>query len=167
MHLEKFTENDKQLYTQLVFNEAIMQMNYGRVFTEEEAQMIFQWMVKQNESDSQFGDYKVFAGEEEAQYIGMGAILWNEEEEVAEVEYMILPELWNRGYGTALIEKLLALLDEGTKVNAITDPANIGSQRILQKNGFTFVKQDVNTEGAPVSLYQKTVNTDTKNGGTR
>ena len=67
MRLEKYTENDKQLYTQLVFNEALMQMNYGRVFTEEEAQMIFQWIVKQNSGDSQFGDYKVFVGEEETE----------------------------------------------------------------------------------------------------
>ena len=155
MRLEKYKESDKQLYTQLVFNEKLMQMNYGRTFTPEEANMLFQWIVRQNVSELPFGTYKVFVGEEEEEYIGMGAILWNEEDSVAEIEYMLLPKYWDQGYGAALVGKLLKMLKNGEQVNAITDPANIGSQRILQKHGFTLVKEECNTEGAPVLLFQK------------
>ena len=40
---------------------------------------------------------------------------------------------------------------------AITDPANICSQRILQKNGFVLIKQYLNQDGEAALLYQKSI----------
>lgn len=159
MRLEKYNESDEQLYTQLVFNEAVMKMNLGRVFTAEEAEMAFRMVTVQNASESRLGVYKVFiceAGEEE--YIGMGALCLNEEYNAVEIEFMLLPQHWNRGYGTMLVKNLVdmaAASGTDTQVVAITDPSNVFSQKTLLKNGFTFVKQYVNMDGEPAMLYQK------------
>ena len=159
MRLEKYNESDKQLYTQLVFNEDIMKMNLGRVFTAEEAEMAFQMVIMQNASESQLGVYKVFiceAGEEE--YIGMGALCLNEEYSAVEIEFMILPQYWNHGYGTILVRNLTdiaAASEADTQVIAITDPSNVFSQKTLQRNGFSFVKQYLNEDGEMAMLYQK------------
>ena len=134
-----------------------MKMNLGRVFTAEEAHMAFQTVIMQNASETQPGVYKVFIGENDEEYIGMGAVCRNEEHSAVEIEYMLLPQYWNRGYGTALVKNLVNIAvtwESGTNVIAITDPANIRSQRILKKNGFTPVKQYVNEDGETALLYQ-------------
>ena len=157
MKLEKYKVSDEPMYAQLVYNQEIMKMNLGRVFTAEEARMAFQTVIMQNASEPQLGVYKVFIGETDEEYIGMGAVCWNEEYSAVEIEYMLLPQYWNRGYGTALVKNLVNMAvawKSGTNVVAITDPANICSQRILQKNGFTLVKQYLNEDGETALLYQ-------------
>ena len=157
MKLEKYNVSDEPMYAQLVYNQEIMKMNLCRVFTAEEARMAFQTVIMQNASEPQLGVYKVFIGETDDEYIGMGAACWNEEYSAVEIEYMLLPQYWNRGYGTALVKNLVNMAvawKSGTNVVTITDPANICSQRILQKNGFTLVKQYLNEDGETALLYQ-------------
>ena len=160
MRLEKYNVSDEPMYAQLVFNQEIMKMNLGRVFTVEEARMAFQTVIMQNASEPQLGVYKVYIGENDEEYIGMGATCWNEEYSAVEIEYMLLPQYWNRGYGTALVKNLVHMAvtwKSGTNVIAITDPANICSQRILQKNGFVLIKQYLNQDGEAALLYQKSI----------
>lgn len=160
LELIPFSEKDEDLYSRLVFNEQTMTMNLGRVFTAEEAAMFFQMVTEYNASHAETGFYKVLlcrAGQDE--FIGMGAITWNEDENACEIEYMLLPEYWHQGYGTALAEQLLRRVEEihqGTDVVAITDPANVYSQRILQRFGFALVKEYMNDDGEPAILYRKT-----------
>ena len=45
MKLEKYQEADETLYSRLVFNRETMNMNYGRIFTEEESKLLFQVML--------------------------------------------------------------------------------------------------------------------------
>lgn len=55
---------------------------------------------------------------------------------------MVEPE-WGRGYGTAAVAALVALCRAHGGVKAIeadTEPANLGSRRVLEKNGFQFVR---------------------------
>ncbi len=156
--MEKYNGSDELLYAQLVCNQEIMKMNLGRAFTAEEARMAFQTVIMQNASDPQLGVYKVFIGESDEEYIGLGAACWNEEYRAVELEYLLLPQYWNRGYGTQLVKILVRMAvawESGTDVIAITDPANICSQRILQKNGFTKIKQYLNEDGETALLYQK------------
>jgi RimJ/RimL family protein N-acetyltransferase len=40
-------------------------------------------------------------------------------------------------------------------VEAITDPDNTFSKRILQKTGFALVKRYTNDDGEPAELYRK------------
>lgn len=154
MRLEPFQKSDRALYEALVFNEEAMRKNYGRTFTEAEAELLFSAMLKANAADVGTGFYKVFIGET---YIGMGALNVNEDG-AFEIEYMLLPEYWNRGYGTALAETLLRMAKASglsRTVEAITDPDNTFSKRILQNAGFALVKRYTNDDGEPAELYRK------------
>lgn len=157
--LEKYTENDDSLYSRLVFNEQTMNMNLGRVFTEEEAGSFFQMVLRCNAASSDLGFYKVFLGQgKDNEYIGMGAINWNDDYNAVEIEYMLLPQYWNQGHGTKLVELLLQKARGAYKeadIVAITDPANTYSKRLLQRAGFYLVKQYVNEDGEPAELYIK------------
>ena len=157
MRLELYAKDDKALYDTLVFNEEAMRMNYGRTFTEAEADLLFSAMLETN-AEGPFGFYKVLVSEADGEtYIGMGALNRNEEG-AFEIEYMLLPEYWNRGYGTALVETLLRTAKASglsRTVEAITDLDNTFSKRILQNAGFALVKRYTNDDGEPAELYRK------------
>ena len=158
MKLEKYDETDEDLYALLVLNEETMKMNLGRVFTEEEARMFFRAVLEINAAESCLGYYKVFVSNEGMNtYIGMGAITQNEEYEAVEIEYMLLPEYWNHGYGTELVETLIGMIRNArlsSEIIAITDPANSRSQRILVKQGFALIRRILNRDGELADLYR-------------
>ena len=159
LKLEKYTENDYPFYSQLVFNEQTMNMNLGRVFSDEEAGDFFQMILSCNAESPDLGFYKVFLEHSKnSEYIGMGAINRNDDYNAVEIEYMLLPQYWNQGYGTELVELLLQKASEVHKeadIVAITDPANTYSKRLLQRAGFILVKQYVNDDGELAELYIK------------
>ncbi|MCH5279437.1 MAG: GNAT family N-acetyltransferase [Christensenellaceae bacterium] len=159
LDLKKYTENDYTLYSQLVFNEQTMNMNLGRVFTDDEAASFFQMVLRCNIAKPDLGFYKVFAKQgKDIQYIGMGALNWNDDYNAIEIEYMLLPQYWNQGHGTELVKLLLQMANKARReldVVAITDPKNIYSKRLLQRVGFTLVKQYVNDDGDLAELYIK------------
>lgn len=134
-----------------------MKMNLGRVFTDEEAEMVFGAYLEMNADEGAAGAYKVYS--DTGEYVGMGSLCPNEELGAVEIEYMLLPRCWRRGYGTELVGELLKLASRSglCKAAAITDPENIPSQKVLLKNGFEFVKQFANPEGESVRLYQRTL----------
>lgn len=155
MRLEKYSENDIVLYERLVFNEEIMGMNLGRTFTIEEAAFFFQAVLEQNSEGNEFGFYKVFVGKtDKEEYIGMGAITLNDEYDAPEIEYMLLPQFWNKGYGTKLVELLLNMVKDSSTIVAITDPDNTYSRKILLKNGFESVKLYCNDDGEPAEMFR-------------
>ena len=154
MRLEKFRPEDRELYEELVFNEETMSMNYGRVFSKEEADMLFRYILDANSGNGLTGYYKVFTDE----YIGLGALTFNEEECALEIEYMLLPEYWGLGYGSELAAILTGMAgDSGlaSTVHAITDPDNGRSGKILLKNGFRLIKNYINEDDEPAVLYTK------------
>ena len=156
MRLEKYSDKDKEQYEALVFNEEAMKMNLGRAFTKEEAEMFFQAVLEQNAEEGVLGFYKVCVSDSGAdEFIGMGALSDNEEYGAVEIEYMLLPKFWNRGLGTELVKKLIAMSkDSGyERVVAITDPGNTYSKKILTKEGFSLAKEYVNDDGEPAELY--------------
>lgn len=157
MRLEKYGRADEPLYGLLVFNEETMKMNLGRVFTDGEARMFFRAVLETNESEPSLGFYKVYIDHDGREtYVGMGAVTRNDEYDAAEIEYMLLPQYWHRGYGTELAGRLVRLAsDTGvfSRIVAITDPSNRVSRKILDRHGFRFVKRYVNGDGEPAELY--------------
>ena len=93
-------------------------------------------------------------------FIGMGALTRSEEHDAVEIEYMLLPQYWNRGYGSELAGDLIRMAEEAKPASgivAITDPANKYSKRILLKHGFYLLKQYPNDDGEQVELYYKKI----------
>ena len=159
LELKKYTENDYPLYLQLVSNEQTMNMNLGRMFTDDETTLFFQMVLRCNMENPDLGFYKVFAKQgKDTQYIGMSALNWNDDYNAIEIEYMLLPQYWNQGHGTELVKRLLQMASETRResdIVAITAPENVYSKRILKHAGFMFVKQYVNDDGDLAELYIK------------
>ena len=157
MRLEKYTSEDIELYKRLVFNEKTMSKNYGRVFTEEEADMLFRCIISSNAEDGITGYYKVYADE----YIGLGALTFDEGSGDLEIEYMLLPDYWGYGHGSELVRILTEMAEKAglsSSVSAITDPENVRSRNILLKNGFRLVRSYINEDGEPAELYTQSFN---------
>lgn len=170
-------EKDYADFSQLAFDPKVMEMNFGRVFTKEEAQAFFQGMVSLNRSQDMLPGYcKVLLCKNEKAggdawvipaspcFIGMCGMNWNEEYKGVEIEYMLLPEYWHQGLGTEIVRRMLAYLETsrifGNKntertVIAITDPGNKASEKILRKFGFSCEKTYTVSDGSMARLYRK------------
>ena len=156
MELRRLNEADRELFLRLAYDRAVMEMNYGRVFREEEAERVFQAMLRLNAAEEGLGYYRAVVPGEEGGAIGLGGLTWDEEQERAEIEYMLLPQFWGRGYGTELVGRLLRLAEElgrADRIAAITDPGNLRSRRILLRYGFVPVERFVNEEGTPAERF--------------
>lgn len=139
IYFEKFnTKDDFKLFLILSSNEKVMKMNYGRVFTLEESINYYSKMLENNKVNEAFGTFKVFESDTNV-FLGMGALVLNQDLTEAEVEYLLLPEFWGRGYGTEIVQNLLektGVLSTLQQVVATIDPENIASKKILVHNGF-------------------------------
>lgn len=134
------SENDFAPFSRLVLNEQVMRMNMGRTFTPEEAESYFAFILRYNRENPDTGTYLVFANDA---FIGVGALYCRPEG--AEIEYMLLPEFWNRGYATEIVSELLKVArgkPEIHQIRAMMDPKNAASRRVLIKNGFVYEKTE-------------------------
>ena len=148
---------DFSFYRELVCHEDIMDMNMGRVFTQEEAEGYFAHILSYRKSHPASGTYKIMK-QYDGRLIG-AASLWENESE-AEVDYMLLPEYWHQGYATeavALLEANATSLPHIRTLKGITDPANIPSQRVLIKNGFTLSRTELLEDGSQVHIFTKNI----------
>lgn len=154
--LEKFTTADYPLFHTLVTNEPAMRMNLGRPLTKAEAEQFFEAVKWENAKGSVLGYYKVFPlTQGSPTFLGMGVLEQNDNYQAIEVEYMLLPQYWNRGYGTALLHALMGLaasFQSNCDLIAILDPQNTYSKRMLCHAG---EKQYLNAENDPVELYRR------------
>ncbi len=152
--LTKYTAHDRPLYAQLVFNEAVMRQNYGRIFTVEEAELLFNAMLAQNAEPGLHGYYKVIRRADGA-YLGLCGLSPNEEG-ATELEYMLLPAYWGQGYATRLVAMQVAALRKAFPLRpiiALADPANVASAKVLERNGFVGGPVETNGEGEAVRRF--------------
>lgn len=154
--LGKFTTADYPLFHTLVTNEPAMRMNLGRPLTKAEAEQCFEAVKWENAKDSALGYYKVFPlTQGSPTFLGMGVLEQNDDYQAIEVEYILLPQYGNRGYGTALLRELIGLavsFQSNCDLIAILDPQNTYSKRMLCHAG---EKQYLNAENDPVELYRR------------
>lgn len=140
IYLEKFSGHaDFQDYYLLVSNEQVMAYVTEKAIPLEEAAADFEQILKKNEKYPDFGRFKVFDAETR-QFIGLGKLdLSDTVSGEAELGYILLPEFWGKGFGTAIALHLMALAEATpflNKITAIIDPANIASRNILIRQGF-------------------------------
>lgn len=142
LKLQKFLAADFTDYFSLVSDERVMAQITEYAIPLEEARFNFQKLLKRNEKHEHYGSYKIYdisANE----FIGLGHLTVDEEDnEVAEIGYMIKPEYWGRGYGGQIAEVIMewANNSELQTLKAIIDPTNIASRKILVKRGFVSEK---------------------------
>lgn len=161
INFEKFISEDEfHYFLDLATNEEVEVMNYGRVFTLEESELQYKGMLRINRKHERFGYFKVFLKDTNT-YIGLGALVVNDDLTKGEVEYLLLPEYWGQGYGSEIVEELLKIAETTksiTRIEASIDPNNIGSRKILLKNGFVSCKLYKNPDdGSPVEMLSKEI----------
>ncbi|CAG9620177.1 GNAT family N-acetyltransferase [Sutcliffiella rhizosphaerae] len=136
----KFEKSDFPDYYQLVSNEQVMAQITERAIPLEEAKADYEKLLKRNKLHDLFGSFRIM---DAGNYIGLGHLTRNEEnEEEAEIGYMILPAFWGKRYGTEIAKKLVNKAEQTSvrKLTAIIDPANAASKKILTKLDFVTEK---------------------------
>ncbi len=157
IYFEKFlSDDDFKYYSSLVFNEQVMAMNYGRIFTIEEANYLYEWIMTNNKDLGALASFKVLQCNT-SNFIGFAALLPNEDLTEAELEYMLLPDYWGQGYGTEIAMKLLRIAEGVDNLQTLTATVgvdNLASKNILLKTGFTHLKFFENDDnGSPVEMF--------------
>lgn len=156
---EKFLSEDEfHLFLEVATNEEVAVMNYGSVFTSEQARQIYEGILNINRMHESFGYFKVFLKETNT-YIGLGALVVDDALIEGELEYMLLPKYWRQGFGNEIVEELIKKA-EATKsivqIVAITDPNNISSKKILSNNSFVSFKLSENPDnGSVIEIFRK------------
>lgn len=138
LNLIKFIEDDFDDYFSLVSNEKVMAQITEYAIPYEEAQLNFQKLLIRNNKYDPYGSYKIYDSSKN-EFIGLGHLTLDEDNnEVAEIGYMIKPEHWGKGYGGEIAKLLIekAKKVELKTIKAIIDPDNIASRKILIKEGF-------------------------------
>lgn len=90
-------------------------------------------------------------------FIGSFVIMPLKDTEDIQLGYALLKEYWGRGYATEIVDAGLLYafgVLELASITAVTEAANIASQKVLLKAGLIFEKQ-VDEGTKPVYLYRK------------
>ena len=70
---------------------------------------------------------------------------YNEKLHIIHMGYRLLKEFWGRGFASQTVKLLVEYLYETTDIEIIcasTLPGNVGSEKVLKKNGFDLVVED-------------------------
>lgn len=113
-------------------------------------------MSEQQWSKRGLGPYAVFA-KEDGRFIGRGGLLFVEHSSEVEVNYMLDPSTWGRGYAQELAAKCLEVgfgRMSLSKIIATTNPDNAPSRRVLEKLGFTMVGEKTLEGGRVVQMHE-------------
>ncbi|RWW92398.1 N-acetyltransferase [Flavobacterium cerinum] len=156
MKLQKFTDIDFPNYFQLVNNEQVMEMITERSIQFGEAKKDYQELLENNSIASNFGSFKILDVISN-EFIGLAKLeIKDKDSNEAEIGYMILPQYWGKGIGSAVAKELLEMAVAQTsinKLNAIIDPKNLASRKILINNGFVS-KEFIDFDGLPGELLE-------------
>lgn len=136
MNFVKYTEPDFEHYYALVSNEDVMKQITERAIPEAEARTQFDSMLDYN-LRSICGHYLVTM-QDDAGVAYAKLILDEDNPSRAEMGYMILPEHWGKGQGTAIASRLIIQAQAaGIEVlYAVIDPSNAASRQILLRQNF-------------------------------
>ena len=131
----KWKEGDlAELYK--LFNDPAIKDSILPKLTIEETIHIFKSQINEYDSLFPFGRYFIIEKESE-DFIGLFLLKDNKGE--VEIGYSLKNEHWNKGYATEIVQRSinwLSSLNIFTKVYAITETDNTGSQNVLLKSGF-------------------------------
>ena len=142
LSLRQFTADDAEFIFELV-NEPSFIQNIGDrgVRTLSDAVRYIEAGPISSYARNGFGLYLVQL-KESGESIGMCGLIKRDALDDVDIGYAFLPKFWSKGYA---VEAALAVKAQGhslglKRIVGITDPANTGSIRVLEKIGFTFEK---------------------------
>jgi RimJ/RimL family protein N-acetyltransferase len=132
-----FTEKDKAAFFSVAGSEEVM--HYIRPAKSREASDQFLMdNIRMYQQGSCIGRFAVFE-KTSHNFIGTFSYLYLCGDADFHIGYALVKEVWGKGYATELVKAGIPFFFAHTQYPhlwAITDPENIPSQKVLQKNGF-------------------------------
>ncbi len=68
-------------------------------------------------------------------------VSWIEDDDHRELGYLVASEFWGRGVASAAVRDMLAIVTD-RPIEAWIAPTNVASKRVVEKNGFEYVRED-------------------------
>lgn len=140
IYLEEMQPHDFEAFYAMVSNEKIMARITERALTREEALRKFNELLRNSDLHESFGSYMVL-DRSSSRLLGSAKLeITPENQQEAELGFMLLPEFWGKGYGTEIAEILMEIAIKDPqlrRVYANIDPDNKASRKILINMGFT------------------------------
>lgn len=136
---EKYRSDDFETYHSLVESDRVMRYITGKGLSEATARTTFERFLNINQLNPHLGYFKVIDSQTGAHIGECKLVNYKKDESVFEIGYLVKEQLWGKGYGTLICERMLALassVDPNKHIVGIIDPANTASKRLLEKFGF-------------------------------
>lgn len=136
IQLRGLVSSDKSSVFEVVKNEAVAKGNpWFSPKTVEEFD--FSWGETQEYESKELA----FILKDTGELIGSGGLYIDEANRKARLGYILHPRFWNQGIATEIVDELLSIAFIELKlhrVEATVYNGNIGSSRVLEKNGFQY-----------------------------
>ena len=152
MHVEtarirfrKFTEHDFELLYLLDSNVEVMRfIRNGTPRTPQEVQEKLAEILAYYQKNEGLGVFAAFEKDSD-QFMGWFCLKHLDKSKDIEIGYRILPQFWNKGFGS---EGAKAMLDYGfeqglQKICAVAHPENIASQAVMKRLGMEYIQNAV------------------------
>ncbi len=137
LHLRRFEPDDFDLLDRLNRDPAVMQHMGGPMSPDASAIMLRERILDYYQAHPGLGIWATLASDS-GRCIGMHALNHMHGESHIQIGYRLFPEFWGQGYATEMSRVLIRYGFECLRlptIVGITDPGNLGSQRVLLKCG--------------------------------
>ena len=156
LHATRCAETDVPSLRSLDANASVQRTLFGKTYTlDETIERVRKKMA--HWATHGFGDwaFRLHSGE----FVGIGGLFHNDLEgsDVVMLGYVVDEPYWGRGLGTEIAAAAMSVAFDALRlaeVFAIIEPSNAASRRILEKNGFSFVRDFVYRDEWPSCLFR-------------
>lgn len=154
LSFKRLSAGDFHLYSLLVTDPDVMKYITGKALSPAEAESRFRHALRLTESNPGAG-YFVVSSTQSGEFAGVAKLVLTKENQF-EIGYMLMPEHWNKGYASGIVESLVNYARENNlcrEIIGIVDPANPASIRVLTKHGFTLYETGL-LDGLEAAYYK-------------
>lgn len=140
MRFKEFQMKDLNNLKSIFQNKEVMKYALDNIYSDDE---IVKYMEKIQDNnlrrdDRKFYEYQVFIQEVFIGFANIEVIRKTRIGGIAEIGYFLLPEYWQKGYGTTICKELIRICFEDLnfhKAIATCNENNIGSWKVMEKSG--------------------------------
>ena len=143
LYFREFNDDDFPLLYSIFSNEQVMRYTYlDKYHNEEELMPYFNDILKNNQTKNnrKAYEYAVCLSSDDA-CIGIADIVIDQQNDfggIGEIGYLMLPEYWGKGFGTAMAKALLEIGFRDVKLHKLyarCNVYNVASRNVMEKIG--------------------------------
>jgi ribosomal-protein-alanine N-acetyltransferase len=157
--LRKFVETDWEAFYKLNSSEIILKYHFeaGKMKNEEQIKDDFNSVVNNNSKEKTIWAVTKKNNDE---VIGLSSLYYKNIENEWHIGFRIIDSEWNKGYATEVLSELIniSLKNKITKLYALVNVGNMGSERVLLKNSFKLINKGIYNDWE-MEKYELNINT--------